>query len=238
MDTILLITALGICLGFFVQSMIGFAGALVALPVLLTVMSMPDAIATISLFYLFSSVEMVIKNWKNIQFKIILKLTLVSIVGIGLGIYVLSFSKPLFLKKILGVFILMYVIYSLLKYSKDIRLPKLTIPLGFLGGFFSGLFSTGGPLYVMSVRNTVTDSKSIRATMIGILALVSLVRVPMLSINGILTKSHLQHSIIILPFFFAAQFLGTKAYGKLNENSFKNILLLLLAISGIFLIIR
>lgn len=238
MDQIILITTIGICLGFFVQSMLGFAGALVALPILVIVMPMPEAIATISIFYLFSSIEMIYKNWSNIHFSILLRLTLVSVIGVAAGIYVLTFSNPVFLKKILGGFIIVYVIYSIIKYSKDIRVPKMTLPLGFLGGFFAGLFSTGGPLYVISVRNTVTDSKTIRATMMGILGVVSLVRVPMLSINGILTPSLFLHSLKIVPFFYIAQFLGSKVYGQLNENHFKNILLLLLSVSGFLLIIK
>lgn len=55
----LVIACLGIFIGFFVQTMIGFAGALVALPILLLKMDLPEAISYIAIFYLFSSLFLV-----------------------------------------------------------------------------------------------------------------------------------------------------------------------------------
>ena len=52
---LLIITCIGIFCGFFVQTMVGFAGALVALPILLLKMDLPEAVAFIAIFYLFSS---------------------------------------------------------------------------------------------------------------------------------------------------------------------------------------
>lgn len=238
MDATLIITALGIFLGFFIHTMIGFAGALIALPILLTVMNLPDAIATISIFYLLSSLYLVYKEWYNIDKSILQRLLLISILGIGIGVYVLTFSKPVFLKKFLGIFVFVYVIHSYFKKTKNVKNPKLTLPLGLLGGFFSGLFSTGGPLYVMSVRSSASNIKTFRATMIGVLGMISVIRVPILTISGVLTKAHIIHSIVIIPFFILAQFLGKKAYGKLSETMFRNILLLLLTLSSIVLIFR
>lgn len=47
------ILAIGIFVGFYVQTVVGFAGSLMALPILLFKMDLPDAIAFISIFYLF-----------------------------------------------------------------------------------------------------------------------------------------------------------------------------------------
>src|SRR5690606_30652560 len=109
--TVLLILEIGIFAGFYVQTVVGFAGSLIALPILLFGMQLPDAIAYISIFYLFSSVFLISKEWKNIDKKMILQLAVASVIGVVLGILVLTFSKPLVLKKALGVFILVYVAY-------------------------------------------------------------------------------------------------------------------------------
>src|SRR5690606_26139163 len=118
------------------------------------------------------------KEWKNIDKKMILQLAVASVIGVVLGILVLTFSKPLVLKKALGVFILVYVAYITFG-KKKIQLNKGgVISFGVLAGFFSGVFSTGGPLYVICVENTVKDIKAFRATMIGVLGLVTITRVP------------------------------------------------------------
>ena len=235
---ILLVIALGIFLGFFIQTVIGFAGALVALPILLFVVGLSDAIAYISLFYFLSSIYLVKKEWINIDKKLIIKVAISSTIGIAVGIWVLNFGRALILKKLLGVFLLVYVIYSLYDVKKFKTSSLLEYTFGFLGGFFSGLFSTGGPLFVILVKNATLDMKTFRATMFGVLGLVSIIRVPMISIGGILHWHHLYYSLFILPFFFIAIFLGKKMYSKINESVLRKSVLAVLFFSGVILLIK
>lgn len=235
---VFLVLILGVFLGFFIQTVIGFAGALVALPILLISMSLQDAIAYLALFYLYSSILLVSKEWRNINKEIIIKLVIATIIGVGLGIWVLQFGRPLFLKKVLGVFILLYVLYTILVKNVVVKNPTLEFVFGLTGGFFSGLFSTGGPLYVMVVKNGVSNVKVFRATMIGVLGLITLTRVPMLYFQGILNSKHLYYSMYLIPVFLLATFLGKKMYSKLNEVVLKRIILFLLFLSGLMLIIK
>jgi len=230
------ILTIGIFVGFYVQTVIGFAGSLMALPILLFGMQLPDAIAYISIFYLFSSAFLITKEWKNIDKKMILKLAIASVIGVILGIIVLTFSKPIILKKGLGVFILLYVAYVSFG-KKKIKLNKRGVAsFGVLAGFFSGIFSTGGPLYVICVENSVKDIKAFRATMIGVLGLVTITRVPALAVSGILNFSHLKMTLLVFPVFLFAQFLGKRTFKKINEALFKKLLMVLLCISGLILI--
>jgi len=233
---VILVLALGIFAGFFVQTAIGFAGALIALPILLFSIQLPDAVAYISIFYLYSSVFLIAKEWNNIDRNMLFRLALTSIVGVVLGILVLANSKPLILKKFLGIFILLYVAYGILG-KRKLQLKKGgVIGLGVLAGFFSGVFSTGGPLYVMCIENQTNSIKSIRATMIGVLGLVTLTRIPALAIGGILTFNHLKMTLIVFPVFLLAQFLGKQAFKKTNEPLYEKSILLLLLVSGLTLL--
>ncbi len=233
---ILFILLIGIFAGFYVQTVIGFAGSLIALPILLFKMELPDAIAYISIFYLFSSIFLIWKEWRNIDRRIIIQLALASIIGVVLGIVVLTFTKPILLKRGLGIFILLYVGYVLLG-KRKIKLNKPgVISLGVLAGFFSGVFSTGGPLYVICVENTVKNIKTFRATMIGVLGLVTIARVPALAVSGILNFGHFKMALFAFPIFLFAQFLGKRTFMKIEERLFKRSLMLLLCISGLIMI--
>lgn len=234
--TVILVIGLGIFLGFFIQTLIGFAGALVALPILLIVLGLQDAIAYISIFYLFSSAYLIAQEWKNIDKKIILKLTIATVLGVVLGIWVLAHGKPIFLKKALGVFILLYVLYVVYAKDKVFKKPKLEFLFGLAGGFFSGLFSTGGPLYVIVVKNASISMQSFRATMFGILGLITLFRIPSLYIADILTLEQVYYSLYIMPFFILSIYLGKKAYAKLNEVVLKKVVLTMLFLSGVMLV--
>lgn len=236
MDITIIFLGLGIFFGFFIQTMIGFAGAMVALPFLLMVMPLPDAVTYISIFYFISTPFYMYKEWKHIDQPLLKKLTFSSIIGLVLGIMLLIFGKPFILKTALGVFIILYVLYSLLnkKTIKPFYLAEYIF--GFLGGFFSGIFSTGGPLYVIVVKNMTPDVRTFRATMFGVLGMVTLFRIPALIVGGALNTTHLINSLYILPFFILSLFLGKKLYLQLNENLLKKVILSLLFISGILLL--
>ncbi|CAM1345392.1 sulfite exporter TauE/SafE family protein [Tenacibaculum amylolyticum] len=236
--SVFLILVIGVFLGFFIQTIIGFAGALVALPILLLTMSLQDAISYLALFYLYSSIILISKEWKNINKTIIIRLIIATVFGVSLGIWVLQYGKPLILKKILGIFILLYVLYTTFMKDKLTANPKLEFVFGLAGGFFSGLFSTGGPLYVMVVRNSVVDMKVFRATMFGVLGLITLTRVPILYVQGILKFTHFYYSVLLIPAFLLSIYFGKKMYSRLNENTLKRIVLSLLFISGVMLTIK
>ena len=236
MDMMLLLLIIGIFVGFFIQTIIGFAGALIALPFLLFVMPLPSAIAYLSIFYLISTPYYVYKERHNIDKQLLMRLAISSLIGVVAGIILLVYTKPLILKKALGVFIILFVLNSL-RPKGDLQLgTKMKYLFGFLGGFFSGVFSTGGPLYVMIVKNATPDVRTFRATMFGVLGLVTLIRIPALAIGGILTLEQVYNSLFVIPFFILAIFLGKKVYTKLNENVLKKVILGLLCLSGIMLI--
>ncbi|MDI5888728.1 MAG: sulfite exporter TauE/SafE family protein [Bacteroidota bacterium] len=238
MDMMLLLLTIGIFTGFFVQTITGFAGALIALPFLLFVMPLPDAIGYLSIFYFISTPIHVYKEWNYIDKPLLKKLALSSFFGLLIGIIVLAYGQPVILKKALGVFIILFVLNSL-KANKEIQLiSKMKYFFGFLGGFFSGVFSTGGPLYLVIVKNETSDVKTLRATMFGVLGLITFMRIPVLAFEGILTVNQLYNSLYVLPFFILALILGKKVYLKLNELFLKRIMLGLLFLSGIMLLIK
>lgn len=235
MDLLVVVLTIGIFSGFFIQTIIGFGGALIALPFLLFVMPLSEAVSYLSIFYLISGPIYVYKEWEHIDINLIKKIALSSFFGVLVGIIVLIYGKPLVLKQALGIFIILFVLNSLRVKKKSVLFKKLKHFFGFLGGFFSGVFSTGGPLYVMIVQNETTDVKTFRATMFAALGLVTLMRVPILVVSGVMTMNQVYNSLYVLPFFILALFLGKKVYLKLDEALVKKIILVLLFASGVML---
>jgi hypothetical protein len=238
MDLMLVLLILGIFFGFFVQTIIGFAGALVALPFLLFVMPLIEAVCYISIFYSISTPVYFYREWKNMDKILLRKLSITSIIGLFIGSIILLFGQPTILKKALGLFIIFFVINSIVNKSPKQLSSNIHFVLGILGGFFSGVFSTGGPLYAVIIKNKTTDIKVFRATMFGILGLVSLMRMSVLIIEGALTTVELHNSLYVLPFFVSALYLGKKVYLKLDEKILKKLILLLLFISGVILLVK
>jgi len=234
----LTVIGIGIGLGFYVQTVAGFAAGLFAIPILISVLPMEEAIALMSIFLLIFSVILVYKNWKKIEQKTVLELSVGVIIGLGVGILILKTGNPIFLKRVLGAFTILFVAYNFISRNK-LKIPgNLGVLFGLAGGIFSGMFSAGGPPYVMYIYNRIDSASIFRATIIGILAVTNTLRVPMLVVSDILTPDTLLIAMYMLPVFIIALLLGNKTYHKVNEGKFKTILMILLGISGISLLIR
>ncbi len=238
MDIAYIIIILGIVIGFFVQTIIGFSAGLIALPILLIVLNIKDAVVINSIFLFLFSCLLVIKNRKFIEKKLVFQLSIFIIIGLILGVFILKIGNPIILKKILGVFIILYVGYNFLKKKKLPLLNKLGPLLGFIGGLFAGMFSSGGPSIVAYIYNKLKDPVTIRATIIGTLAITNLLRLPLLAVNNLVRIELLSRALWVLPFFILAIYLGQKVSNKVNKTVFKNILLVFLFLSGVALIIR
>ncbi|MBU0576942.1 sulfite exporter TauE/SafE family protein [Patescibacteria group bacterium] len=234
----LLLLAIGVGLGFYVQTVVGFAAALVALPIILNVLQIQEAIALMAIFFLIFAIIFIYKDWKDIDKKIITELGIGMILGSIAGVFILKFGNPIILKKGLGIFILFYVAYTYAKKNKIKCFHKLGVLFGLVGGFFSMLFAAAGPFFAVYINNKSDRSRIIRATLIGVLGINSFVRVLLLVVSDILTVNIVIKSLYILPFFLLSLYLGHKTYHKINEATFKNVLLILLIISGVYLIVR
>jgi hypothetical protein len=70
------------------------------------------------------------------------------------GIVVLTYGKPLILKKALGIFIILFVLNSL-KSIKHSCVTKINILFGFMGGFFGTI--AADPIYVIIIQNETSD---------------------------------------------------------------------------------
>ncbi len=233
----LVILVIAISLGFFLSSMMGFAAALIALPLLLYVQNIQEAVALISVFVFIFSIIKIYQLGAIMDKKVIAQMLIGIIGGLLIGIYLLKYGNPLLLKKLLGVFVLLYVGYSSIKQTQIKIFKKLGILFGFIGGIFSGMFATGGPLYVTYLHNKLKNVEVFRATVIGTMGISNFIRIILLTYNGLLPKEILINSIYILPFFFIAIYLGQKAYNRTNEKTFKKLILIILVILGIKLII-
>lgn len=235
--TVLIITSIGIGIGFFIQTVVGFAATLFALPILLTVLSLQDSITCLSIFHLIFSIILISKNYKYVNKKIALEIVIGGIIGLIAGISLLKYGNSEILKIFLGLFIILYVIHATFKKRENEILKKMGIIFSLLGGFFSGLYSAGGPLFATYIYNKLSNQNAIRATLIGALLVINIFRIPLLVANELISYNIIFLSFFILPSFLISIYLGEKLHKQIKETTFKSVFLSLLLISGISLII-
>src|SRR6202051_3679543 len=142
--------AIAICAIAFVSAtprgFSGFGSALIFMP-LASSMAAPRLVAALLLIIDFVAAAPLVPNaWKHADRKATAVMVLGALFGVPLGTYFLSLLDPVTTRWIISgfVFVLLVLLVSGWRYrGKDH--PAVTVGIGGLSGFCSGLAQTGGP---------------------------------------------------------------------------------------------
>ncbi len=232
------ILAVGIFLGFFAQGIVGFAASVVAFPFLLKIYTLPEAVAFLTLYLVLFSLILGFQNRHYINKKILLELIPGVIIGFPLGIYLLKVLDPVLLERLLGVFLVFYAALHLIS-SKKIKFPEYSGSLvGLIGGISSGMFNSAAGVVTPYIDSRLDTAAEVRGTLIGVFIFTNFLRLPLVAASKILTWPIFKTSLLFLPVFFLAIFLGQKFYQKLPDRAVRLLILGFLGVSGVVLILK
>jgi len=140
----------------------------------------------------------------------------------------------------LGLFAASYGAYVLIG-ARRLRTapPWLAWPIGIVGGIFSSLFGTGGPVYIVYLSARIPDKSSLRATSAIIVAVSVWIRVGLFIATGLLLNSPLLALVAaLLPVMVLGLWLGNRLHHALSGSGVLRLIAALLVGNGIALIIR
>ncbi len=232
-----IITAVGILLGFFVQTVIGFAAVLVALPIMIIVLDLQAAILILSILLALFSFVLIYQNFNHIQWKIIVHMGIFGFIGMTLGVMTLKTANQEVLMNVLGGFTMVYSLYSMVNKSQVRLFHHLGWLFGLIGGYFSGLFNTGGPMYVTYIINRLDDATATRATILGMLGIINIARIPIQVYHRMISLDLFFYSIVMLPVMFLAIYLGNQLVKVIDQTIFQKFILTVLFLVGLSLIL-
>lgn len=240
MDTTIYLVVI-IFFGSLVNSTFGFGFALTTMPLLSLVFNLNTIGPLIPLLFLTASSYIVFRGRKDIQVKSFIPLALSATLIIPMGVYLNKYGPEIFIKMVLGIFIVAFSIYNL----KAPILPKLkdnkTAPIfGAFSGLFAGAYNISGPPAVIYATLRQWEPNIFRVTL----------QAYFLYVNFIVIGSHLYvgsydnpligpYYLFALPSMLLAIPLGKKINNSIpNPKVFNRYVYLLMLFSGIMLIVK
>jgi uncharacterized protein len=183
--------------GYTVYGVTGFGASIVAVPLLAHFLPLRFAVPMMLVFDLVTGVLLGLKNRGHLDRSELLRLLPFLLVGMGLGAVLLAKAPDRWLMIVLGGFVLGYASLNLFRKSKPALIStRWAIPAGTIGGVFTALYGTGGPVYTMYLARRLPDKSVLRAT-IGILILIAaMARLVLFSASGFYS----QHGLLLLAF--------------------------------------
>lgn len=164
-----------------------------------------------------------------------------AVVGVPLGVFALRYGSTNLLRPAVGIFLIAFSIFELT------GLRRLEIgafggrvadgSIGACGGFFGGFAGLSAPLPVVWLRLRGGTPDAQRAIYQPFNLLVLLAAALVMGIDGHVTQTVLILSAWCLPATMLGAWLGVRCYRRVNQATFRRVVLSLLLVSGLTLMV-
>lgn len=227
-----------IFIAYTVKGISGFGSGLVAIPLLAFIFPLTFIVPVLGLLSYSGTIMQSIHLRKQVSWRDMLPLVPFSILGITIAIWLLVNIDSNILVRVLGVFIILYSIYSFLALSIHEGGRKWAILAGSFGGMVGALFGTGGPFYVVYLKMRQLDKGKFRATIAMIFLVDGGVRIFGYAAGGLYNEQVLWMLLLLFPVLLAGMYVGHHLHLKIEQKRFNQVISVMLLISGVMLIYK
>lgn len=234
-----MLVALVIFVAALVQGVMGFGGALVAMPLLAAIVGIKTAVPAFALIGSITTFFNTLRLRKHATPGDLVHLILPAMVGIPLGIWLLARVDGEIVTGVLGAILVLYAGYSLLGMAiPPVRHRLWTYAVGFTSGLLTGAYNTGGPPIVVYAATQEWSADRFRANLQSYFLLSSLLVVTLHGLTGHLTSTVWRYALVALPALVLGQFIGARVCRYLDAALFRKLVLLFLLVLGLQLLLR
>jgi uncharacterized protein len=234
-----LATAMAICVIAFVSSTArgfsGFGSALIFMPLASSV-APPRLVAALLLIIDFvAAAPLLPAAWRRADRKATAVIVLGALIGVPIGTYFLSVLDPVTTRWIISCFVaaLLLLLLSGWRYrGKDHA--WLSVGIGGLSGFCSGLAQTGGPPIVGYWLGRPIVAAVARANIVLFFGASDFFSMTSYATSGLITRDALLLCLVVGPVYVAGVAVGASLFGRASEKVFRAICYALIALAVIF----
>ncbi len=236
----LLAAAAIVTLGYVVYGLTGFGSSIIAIPLLALFFPLRFAVPMMLVFDLATGLLLGLRNRRELSKPELLRLLPILAVGMVGGVTLLVHVAERWLLLGLGSFVVAYASWSLL--SRSVPAPISTrwaIPAGLVGGAFTALYGTGGPIYTIYLARRLTDKTQLRATIGVLIFCTALIRLVLFTGSGFYRQAVLLPlAFALLPCALAGYLAGSWLHARMPTRRAVQTVWLLLIVSGTSLLLR
>ena len=225
--------------GGFVSGFSGFAMGLVVSGVWLHIITPVQTAALIAGYGLLTQGYGILKLRQALNWHAIWPLVLGTTIGIPIGVILLNYIDPVYLRLGVGVLLVLYAIYSLARPAfKPMTIgPASDIGIGIVNGLVGGLTGLGGVVSTISCQWRGWKRDAQRAVFQPVLFAAFVVISISMAVTGAFATETLKLYGLGLPFLLVGLWSGFRLYGKIDDEMFRKVVLILILFAGLSLIV-
>jgi uncharacterized membrane protein YfcA len=219
----------------------GFGAGVVAIPALALVMPLTVVIPVITTLGIVASFSQSVQEFRHVDWRALRRLALPSAIGVVLGLWLFASLDPRLLLHAFAAFIIAYGLWSLAPHRPRAGLPHpvLAVAAGGTGGLVATLFGgMAGPFYAIYLRALALDKRRFRASISSVLLCLGLARAGGYGSLGFFDRRALALLALLFPVMAAGMLAGERLFARLDQARFERVVALLLAASGVALLLK
>lgn len=221
-----------------VGTLSGFGSSLFFLPLALLLENPEFVLALTGILHCFGNFSKILLFRKNFDWRAFWLLSIPFVVFTGMGALLVVVTSGRDVKPVLGVFLILYSLFSLLKPTQTPKLPRwVAVALSAASGLATGFIGTGGPIRGIALT-------ALRVPKSGFVAVSSAI-----DMGGDLLRTaiYLKSGFMNWNQWFYVPLLALAAYGgakvgqallsRINQNQFEKIVSVFILVSGVLLLV-
>lgn len=217
-----------------VASVAGFGTATMTIPFLSWIIGFKQAIILIAFFHGFSNLFKLIQLRQAVNIRLMLWYGIPTVITAIVGAYLLEVVAPKAIGLGIGIFLVLFAIYTLINPSRT--LPEREYVLvtgGLLSGFTAGLIGLGGAIRGAFLISTKIKKETYIATSASIALFTDIARCTTYVVRGNLESQYYWYIPVLLIIGFIGTRFGVRLLKWLPELTVKRIILVLLILVSI-----
>jgi len=238
MEIYLYLGIVALCAGF-IQGLSGFGSVLLSLPLLALFLDVKTAIPVVALFGVALTIFLLVQLRQHWDWKKVYPLCLGSIPGAPLGVWFLTRTETQYIQWTVGAVLIAYASYGLLlKPAARFTAPIWAYVFGFAAGCLGGAISASGPPVIVYTSLQSWNKDQIKVTLQGFFVISGIVVVIFQALGGLVTGRVLWYFLAALPILLFGTWAGSLIYGRMREETYRNILLVLMGLLGLLMLLK
>jgi uncharacterized membrane protein YfcA len=221
-------------LGSVVVGATGFGSAAVAGAIMLFWFVPISAVPILNAASLTTQLISMRQLWKSLRWQGCLPLIIGGLIGTPFGVLLLQRANPDAFRFAFGLFLVCWSCYLLIRPQLKLRRrgPLAEVMVGWTGGVTAGAIAFPGALPAIWCTLTRDSKEEQRGTMQMFILVIQVCTLTFLLAKGLVGRDFMSDYVKMLPAIMIGTFVGVHLFTKINESSFRRLVLLLLLIAG------